>query len=226
MYQRKIRSYILRAGRMSKGQKEARLKLAHKYLIDFRGDEPVSFASIFGNKNPIVLEIGFGMGDTTFEIAKNNTDTNYIGIEVHPPGVGRLLKLCESEALTNVRVIERDATEVIPKMFDDGSLAGIHIFFPDPWPKKRHHKRRLINKEFVDLIATTLQEEGYLHVATDWEDYANETLNILDQNPVLRNTSDAFTARPGYRPMTKFERRVINRGHEVFDIVFRKISSV
>jgi len=226
MYQRKIRSYILRAGRMSKGQKEARLKLAHKYLIDFRGDEPVSFASIFGNKNPIVLEIGFGMGDTTFEIAKNNTNTNYIGIEVHPPGVGRLLKLCESEALTNVRVIERDATEVIPKMFDDGSLAGIHIFFPDPWPKKRHHKRRLINKEFVDLIATTLKEEGYLHVATDWEDYANETLNILDQNPVLRNTSDAFTARPGYRPMTKFERRGINLGHEVFDIVFRKISSV
>jgi tRNA (guanine-N7-)-methyltransferase len=226
MYQRKIRSYILRAGRMSKGQKEARLKLAHKYLIDFRGDEPVSFASIFGNKNPIVLEIGFGMGDTTFEIAKNNTDTNYIGIEVHPPGVGRLLKLCESESLTNVRVIERDATEVIPKMFDDGSLAGIHIFFPDPWPKKRHHKRRLINKGFVDMIATTLQEEGYLHVATDWEDYATETLKILEQNSVLQNTSHAFTARPDYRPTTKFERRGINLGHNVFDIVFRKISSI
>ena len=211
---------------MSKGQKEARLKLAHKYLIDFRSDEAVSFASIFGNQHPTVLEIGFGMGDTTFEIAKNNTDTNYIGIEVHPPGVGRLLNLCESEALTNVRVIERDATEVIPKIFAHGSLAGVHIFFPDPWPKKRHHKRRLINKEFVDIIATTLQEGGYLHVATDWEDYATETLNILEQNPNLQNTSDAFTARPDYRPITKFERRGINLGHNVFDIVFRKISSI
>ena len=211
---------------MSEGQKEARLKLAHKYLIDFRADEPVNFASIFGNQHPTVLEIGFGMGDTTFEIAKNNTDTNYIGIEVHPPGVGRLLNLCESEALTNVRVIERDATEVIPKMFAHASLAGVHIFFPDPWPKKRHHKRRLINKEFVDMIAPTLQEGGYLHVATDWEDYANETLNILEKNPNLQNTSDAFTARPDYRPMTKFERRGINLGHNVFDIVFRRISSI
>ncbi len=140
--------------------------------------------------------------------------------------MGRLLNLCEAEALTNVRVIERDATEVIPKMFDHGSLAGVHIFFPDPWPKKRHHKRRLINKGFVDMIATTLQEGGYLHVATDWEDYATETLNILEQNPVLKNTSDAFTARPDYRPMTKFERRGINLGHNVFDIVFRKISNI
>ena len=226
MYQRKIRSYILRAGRMSKGQKEARLKLAHKYLIDFRGDKPVSFASIFGNKNPTVLEIGFGMGDTTFEIARDNTDTNYVGIEVHPPGVGRLLNLCEAEAITNVRVIERDATEVIPKMFDRGSLAGVHVFFPDPWPKKRHHKRRLINKEFVDTIATTLQEGGYLHVATDWEDYATETLDILEQNPILQNISEAFTVRPDYRPVTKFERRGINLGHNVFDIIFRKISSI
>jgi len=226
MYQRKIRSYILRAGRMSKGQKEARLKLAHKYLIDFRVDEPLSFGSIFGNQHPTVLEIGFGMGDTTFEIAKNNIDTNYIGIEVHPPGVGRLLNLCESEALTNVRVIEGDATEVIPKMFDHSSLAGVHIFFPDPWPKKRHHKRRLINKEFVDMIATTLQGEGYLHVATDWEDYATQTLNTLEQNPILQNISEAFTVRPDYRPVTKFERRGINLGHNVFDIVFRKISSI
>ena len=211
---------------MSKGQKEARLKLAHKYLIDFREDEAVSFASIFGNQHPTVLEIGFGMGDTTFEIAKNNTDTNYIGIEVHPPGVGRLLNLCESEALTNVRVIERDATEVIPKIVAHGSLAGVHIFFPDPWPKKRHHKRRLINRGFVDMIATTLQEGGYLHIATDWEDYATETLNILEKNPILKNTSDTFTARPDYRPITKFERRGINLGHNVFDLVFRKISSI
>ena len=222
MDKRKVRSYVLRAGRISEGQKNARKRLAGKYLIPFQKDPKLDIGLTFGNNQPTYVEIGFGMGDTTVSIAKNHPQYNYIGIEVHPPGVGRALRLTDEANLSNLRIIEHDAAEVVQQMLEQNSLSGIHVFFPDPWPKKRHHKRRLINDEFIQILTSLLIPSGYLHIATDWEEYADEILETLQSNQNLKNSAIDFCEPPSYRPTTKFELRGLKLGHDVWDIIFTK----
>ena len=218
---RPIRSYVLRQGRISQAQQRAYDSLLARFSIPFQPSQinPVLY---FERSAPIVLEIGFGMGESTAQIAQSRPDLDFIGVEVHTPGVGSLLKQIEDKGLSNVRVIQHDAVEVLQHMIGVNTLAGVHIFFSDPWPKLRHHKRRLIQAEFVRLIASRLQQGAYLHAATDWEEYAHHILATLAQEPQLQNTADAYAPRPDYRPLTKFEQRGLKLGHGVWDIVFRK----
>jgi tRNA (guanine-N7-)-methyltransferase len=217
-----IRSYVLRQGRFTDAQRAARERLLPRYGIPFRA-EPLDLAAAFARAAPTVLEVGFGMGETTAEIAQANPQTNSLGIEVHAPGVGSLLRLIEARGLANVRIIQHDAVEVVRTMIAPQSLAGIHVFFPDPWPKKRHHKRRLLQSAFARELCSRLEIGGYLHVATDWQEYADWVLEVLDQVPELDNTAQGFAPRPDHRPLTKFERRGLRLGHEVRDIVFRRV---
>ncbi len=216
-----IRSYVLRQGRFSPAQQRAHAELMPRLGIAF-APAPLDFAAIFGRAAPVVLEIGSGMGETTARIAAENPDTDYVAIEVHGPGVGSLLRRVADEGLANVRVIQHDAVEVLREMVPEGSLAAIHVFFPDPWPKKRHHKRRLVQPEFVQLAASRLARGGRLHVATDWQEYADHVLAVLSQTPALANTAAGFAPRPPWRPETKFERRGLRLGHGVWDVLFRK----
>ena len=218
---RAIRSFVLRQGRMSPAQQRALDTLLPRYGIAY-APHPVDFDACFGRHAPRVLEIGFGMGDTTARIAAARPDVDFIGIEVHAPGVGALLKQLGENAIDNVRVIQHDAVEVVRDMIAPASLAGIHVFFPDPWPKKRHHKRRLLQPPFVALLASRLATGGYLHVATDWEDYAQQILDVLSAEPLLRNAADGFAERPATRPETKFEARGLRLGHGVRDVMFRR----
>jgi len=181
---------------------------------------PLALEAAFGRDAPTVLEIGFGMGETTARIAAENPGRNFLGIEVHSPGVGALLRRLEELGLGNVRVIQHDAVEVVRDMIPAGSLTGIHVFFPDPWPKKRHHKRRLLKKEFVELLASRLVPGGYLHAATDWEEYAEHILQVFSDVESLRNTATTYAERPAWRPQTKFETRGLKLGHGVRDLVF------
>lgn len=219
--QRPIRSYVLRQGRVSNAQRRACETLLPRYGIAF-GECVADFDAVFGRHAPRILEIGCGMGETTVAIAAAHPQQDYIGIEVHTPGVGSLLKQIDALALTNVRIIQHDAVEVLQAMIAPESLSGIHIFFPDPWPKKRHHKRRLIQPALATLATSRLAPEGYIHVATDWQEYAEQILAVLDAEPALANTATGYTDRPAYRPQTKFETRGIKLGHGVWDIVFRK----
>jgi len=171
---------------------------------------------------PTIVEIGFGMGESTAAIAGLLPDTNFIGIEVHTPGVGALLKLVGERNLGNLRIVQHDAVEVLKQMIPDRSLAGFHIFFPDPWPKKRHHKRRLIQPELVKLLVAKLAADGYIHLATDWEDYALHMLEVLRAEPALKNTAQDYAPRPSYRGTSSFERKGLAKGHGVWDLVFRK----
>jgi tRNA (guanine-N7-)-methyltransferase len=219
---RPVRSFVLRQGRTSSAQQRALDELLPRYGIAATSD-PLDLHAVFGRRAPVVLEIGFGMGETTAAIAKAHPDQNFLGIEVHGPGVGSLLNRIEAERLTNVRVIRHDAAEVVGAMIAPGTLAGIHVYFPDPWPKKRHHKRRLMQPHFVHELARRLVPGGYLHAATDWEDYARQMLDTLSAQPLLENTADAFAPRPPWRPQTKFERRGLTLGHAVFDLLFRRL---
>jgi len=221
---RSIRSYVLRQGRITDAQRLARERLYPRYGIEF-APTPLAFDTVFGRRAPTVLEIGFGMGETTASIAAAHPHLDYLGIEVHTPGVGSLLRQIEDLGLTNVRVVQHDAVEVVDEMIAPASLAGIHVFFPDPWPKKRHHKRRLVQVDFARLLATRLAIGGYLHVATDWEEYAAWILEVLAAVPALANTAERYAPRPEYRPQTKFERRGLRLGHTVHDIVFRRTDS-
>jgi tRNA (guanine-N7-)-methyltransferase len=216
-----IRSYVLRQGRFSRGQQRAYAELLPRLGVPYR-PEPLNFREIFGRDAPVVVEIGSGMGETTARIALENPATDYLAIEVHAPGVGSLLKQVEESGVTNLRVVQHDAVEVLRDMVPEASLGAIHVFFPDPWPKKRHHKRRLIQPAFVALAATRLAAGGCLHVATDWQEYADHVLAVLSQTPGLRNTAQDFAPRPATRPETKFERRGIRLGHGVWDIVFTR----
>lgn len=220
-----IRSYVLRQGRTTPAQRRAFDALYERFGIGYR-KAPLDTASIFGRRAPLVVEIGSGMGETTAAIARLRPDTDFVAIEVHLPGVGALLKRVEAEGITNVRVIRHDAVQVLTHMIPDDSLAGVNLFFPDPWPKKRHHKRRILQAAFARLIATKLAEGGVLHAATDWLEYADHMLSVLQAEPLLANTSpdpSGFAARPDYRPLTKFERRGIALGHPVKDLLFRRI---
>jgi tRNA (guanine-N7-)-methyltransferase len=218
---RPIRSFVLRQGRMSPAQQRACDTLYPRYGITEQ-DVPLDFAELFANCANVVLEIGFGMGETTAAIAAAHPETNFLGVEMHWPGVGALLRRIESAQLANVRVVRRDAVEVVAHRVPRASLAGIHVYFPDPWPKKRHHKRRLLQPAFVHALAERLAPGGYLHVATDWEPYAEAILATLSAEPLLANTTTGFAPRPSWRPLTKFEQRGLGLGHRVFDLLFRR----
>jgi tRNA (guanine-N7-)-methyltransferase len=218
---RPIRSYVLRAGRMGTGQQRALQELGPRYVLPFR-EEPLDYPAVFGREAPVVFEIGFGMGGATAEIAKTLPGTDFIGCEVHEPGVGALLKRIGDDHLTNLRIVQHDAVEVLRHMVAPGSLAGVHIFFPDPWHKKRHNKRRLIQPPFVAELVTRIRPGGYLHCATDWEPYAQQMLEVLGAEPALRNTASGYAPKPAYRPLTKFEHRGLKLGHGVWDLVFER----
>jgi len=218
---RHIRSYVLRQGRVSNAQRRAHDTLLPRYGIEY-SPAPLDFDAAFGRAAPRILEIGFGMGETTATIAATHREIDYLALEVHTPGVGSLLKQIEALGLSNVRIIQHDAVEVLERMIPAASLNGVHIFFPDPWPKKRHHKRRLIQSPLVSLLASKLKPGGYVHAATDWEEYAQQILDIFSDEPLLDNTADGFAPRPEYRPLTKFEQRGLKLGHGVWDIVFRR----
>ncbi len=220
--QRRIRSFVLRQGRLTKGQARALETVFPKFGITYSPallDLNATFNRADSKK---ILEIGFGMGETTAKIAQTLPDCDFLAAEVHTPGVGALLKLIEESALTNIRVIQHDVVEVLQNMLPDASLDGVHIFFPDPWHKKRHHKRRLIQAEFVKLLCSKLKVGGYLHVATDWQEYAEWVLEVLAAEPQLQNTAKDYAVKPGYRPLTKFENRGIKLGHGVWDLVFTR----
>ena len=222
---RPIRSFVLRQGRYSAGQQKAYESLMPRYGVPFSANF-VDFQSIFSRKAPVILEIGFGMGETTARIASERLDSDFLGVEVHTPGVGALLKRVEEQSLTNVRVIRHDAVEVVTCMIAPQSLAGIHIFFPDPWPKKRHHKRRLIQPGFANQLASRLAPGGYIHVATDWQDYAEHVLQVLSGVTTLENVHGGYAERPASRPETKFEQRGRRLGHDSWDLIFRKRNPV
>lgn len=206
---------------MSPAQSNALAQLWPRYGID-HAPAIIDFERAFGRRAPVVLEIGCGMGETTAAIADARRDTDFLGVEVHGPGVGALLARIEAMGLSNVRVVRHDAVEVVADMIARDTLAGVHVFFPDPWPKKRHHKRRLLTGAFVHALALRLEPEGYLHVATDWEEYAQEMLAVVSAEPLLANTAPDFAPRPEHRPLTKFETRGLKLGHGVRDLVFRR----
>ena len=218
---RGIRSYVLRTGRTTTGQAKAIETLGPKYLVPYQA-QPVDLAALFGRSAPTVLEIGFGMGEATAHIAGLMPEKNFLCCEVHTPGVGALLKRIGDQGLTNVRIVQHDAVEVLDHMLQPGALAGVHIFFPDPWHKARHNKRRLVQPPFVAKLLARLQPGGYIHCATDWEPYAQQMLEVLSAEPALRNTAEGFAPRPEYRPLTKFENRGLKLGHGVWDLVFTK----
>lgn len=219
-----VRSFVLRQGRITAAQQRHYDSDLPLWSIPY-GKAPLDLAAAFGRAAevaPKFLEIGFGMGETTARIAAAHPQHDYLGIEVHTPGVGGLLKEIAERRLGNVRIIQHDAVEVLHDMIPLASLAGIHIFFPDPWPKKRHHKRRLIQPPLVRLLAERLAVNGYLHCATDWQEYAEQMVEVLSGEATLVNTSAGFAERPAYRPQTKFEARGLRLGHGVWDVVFRK----
>ena len=218
---RAIRSFVLRQGRVSAAQKRACDSLLPVFGISYK-TATLDLDEVFGRQSEKYLEIGFGMGETTAHIAKASPGRDYLAIEVHTPGVGALLKTIGEEEIGNVRIVQHDAVEVLQNMIAESSFSGAHIFFPDPWPKKRHHKRRLIQPPLVALIAGKLRSGAYIHVATDWEEYAQQILAVLSAEPSLENTATDFAPRPAYRPQTKFEARGLRLGHGVWDIVFRK----
>ena len=245
-----IRSFSGRRGHFTPGQRQAYDTLLDRWTLPFRR-EPIAPAEVFGRSAPLVLEIGFGMGETTARIAQAMPGTDFLAVEVYPAGVGSLLRRIDEAGLTNLRIVQHDAVEVARDMIAPDSLAGIHVFFPDPWPKTRHHKRRLIQPPFVALLASRLARCGYLHCATDWEHYAVQMLDVLSREPLLENTAfdsagdpagnetdrrtvigetaaecRGFAPRPDYRPVTKFENRGLKLGHGVWDVVFRRRQSL
>jgi len=216
-----IKSFVLRAGRKTAAQQRSYETLAGQYLIPFANSE-INFADVFGNGNPVIAEIGFGMGIATAVIASNNPEKNYLGIEVHRPGIGKLLWEIERRPLANIRIVEHDAVEVFERMIPSCSLEGLHLFFPDPWPKKRHHKRRLVQQPFTDVLAARLKPGGYLYMVTDWEDYASWALTSLTATIGLVNTSDGFAPPQSWRPRTRFEAKGLEKNHEVRELFFEK----
>ena len=224
---RPLRSFVLRAGRLGSGQQRALADLGPQFVLPYAA-QPLDLDAVFGRAAPRVLEIGFGMGDATAQVALAQPGTDFIAIEVHTPGVGAMLRHIGETPLTNVRLLQHDAVEVLAHMIPPGSLAGVHIWFPDPWHKKRHNKRRLIQPAFVAALVTRLAPGGYLHGATDWQPYAEQMLDVLTAEPALVNTADpegtGYAPKPDWRPLTKFEQRGLQLGHGVWDVVFKRSS--
>ncbi|MDP9902687.1 tRNA (guanosine(46)-N7)-methyltransferase TrmB [Variovorax ginsengisoli] len=223
---RRLKSFVKRGGRTTDGQAKAYADFGPRFLVAYR-PEPIDFAATFGRAAPTVLEIGFGMGEATAHIATVRPDTNFLCCEVHEAGVGKLLKRCGEQGIENIRIVAHDAVDVIDHMLPHGVLAGVHVFFPDPWHKARHNKRRLLQTPLVRKLAERLVPGGYIHCATDWQPYAEQMLDVLSTEPLLRNTADAvaggYAQKPDYRPLTKFENRGIKLGHGVWDLVFERI---
>jgi len=219
---RSIRSYVLRQGRISNAQRRAHVELLPVYGVPF-SPAPLALDRLFGRRAPTILEIGFGMGETTAAIAQQHPENDYLGVEVHTPGVGSLLARIAELHLGNVRVIQHDAVEVLQTMIAPAGLDGVHLFFPDPWPKKRHHKRRLIQPPLVSLLVSRMKSGAVLHTCTDWEDYAKQMREVLSADPALANTASGYADRPDARPHTKFERRGLGLGHRVWDLMFTKV---
>ena len=219
---RPIRSFVKREGKLTKGQKNALEKAWPSLGVDL-DDEQLDLASLFGREAPVVLEIGFGNGASLAEMAAASPETNFFGIEVHRPGVGSLLVHVLHQGLENVRVSADDAVQVLNQQIPDQSLDRVQIFFPDPWHKKRHHKRRLIQPEFVNMLCDKLKKGGVIHAATDWENYAEHILEVLEGCSMIENTADGYAPKPDYRPGTKYEARGKRLGHGVWDLVFKKI---
>ena len=218
---RTIRSFVRRAGRTTTGQAKAFEQLGPRFLLPYQ-PRPLDFQAAFGRDAPTILEIGFGMGEATAHIAALMPEKNFLCCEVHEPGVGALLKRIGEQSLANIRILQHDAVEVIEHMLTEGSLAGVHIFFPDPWHKLRHNKRRLVQPSLIARLASRLQAGGYIHCATDWQPYAQQMLEVLSAESQLANTAQAYAPRPHYRPLTKFENRGLKLGHGVWDLVFSK----
>jgi tRNA (guanine-N7-)-methyltransferase len=222
---RAIRSFVRRTGRTTLGQAKAFADVGPKFLLPYAA-APIDLAAVYARSAPTVLEIGFGMGEATASIAALMPETNFLCCEVHTPGVGALLKRIDEQALVNIRILQHDAVEVMDHMLAPGSLDGVHIFFPDPWHKKKHNKRRLIQPPLIAKLAARLKPGGYLHCATDWQPYAEQILEVLSAEPLLKNTADnsngGYAPKPDYRPLTKFENRGIKLGQGVWDVVFRR----
>lgn len=220
-----MRSFVLRAGRMGTGQQRALTDWGPQFLLPFdaAATRPLDLAATFGRQAPCVLEIGFGMGDATAQVAAASPGTNFIGVEVHAPGVGAMLKHIGEQGLHNLRLFQHDAVEVLTQQIAPQALAGVHIWFPDPWHKKRHNKRRLIQPDFVQLLVSRLAPGGYLHCATDWQPYAEQMLEVLQAAPGLVNSAGSgYAPKPAWRPLTKFEQRGLNLGHGVWDLLFSR----
>jgi tRNA (guanine-N7-)-methyltransferase len=223
---RPMRSFVLRAGRLGSGQQRALEELGPQFVLPYAA-QPLDLDAVFGRAAPRVLEIGFGMGDATAQVAAAQPGTDFIAIEVHTPGVGAMLRHIGETPLSNVRLLQHDAVEVLANMIPPSALAGVHIWFPDPWHKKRHNKRRLIQPAFVAALVTRLAPGGYLHCATDWQPYAEQMLEVLGAEPGLVNTAangegQGYAPKPDWRPLTKFETRGLKLGHGVWDLLFRK----
>ena len=218
---RPIKTFVLRAGRMGPGQSRAFDLYGPRFLVPY---QPVrlDIGAAFGRDAPLILEIGFGMGDATAAIALARAQDNFLCCEVHAPGVGALLKRCGEQGIDNIRIVQHDAVQVLENMLVPEQLDGVHIFFPDPWHKARHHKRRLIQPAFVSRLLTRLKPGGYLHCATDWQPYAEQMLQVLSAEPGLINTAADYASKPDYRPLTKFEHRGLKLGHGVWDLVFQR----
>lgn len=219
---RKIRSFIRRQGRLTPGQQLALDHYGDKFCLSFEAD--YNLVDVFGRETPVIVEIGFGNGESLAQMAAANPDQDYIGIEVHRPGVGHLLMLLAQQGLGNVRIYCHDAIEILEQKIPDNGLTGLHLFFPDPWPKKKHHKRRIVQAGFVDLLAKKLKPGGYFHAATDWQPYAEAMLDVLsaDSRFINANPAGNYCERPEYRPLTKFEQRGMRLGHGVWDLIFNK----
>ncbi|WP_456379862.1 tRNA (guanosine(46)-N7)-methyltransferase TrmB [Thiolapillus sp.] len=225
---RPIRSFVLRTGRMTPGQEKAFKEYWPVYGVDFDPAQTLNFPQLFGNENPVWLEIGFGDGESLVAMAKTFPRRNFLGIEVHTPGVGHLLLKLAEDDINNVRVMSADAMEILQQVIPPASLQGVQLFFPDPWHKKKHHKRRIVQPAFVELLATLLQPGGVFHAATDWEDYARHIMRHFSDRPDLFENlagPGGYTPQPENRPTTKFERRGKRLGHGVWDLMFERTSS-
>lgn len=223
-HQRPVRSFVKRLGRITDGQRRALQRLLPHFGLDPAA--PLNTAAVFNRSAPVIVEIGFGDGASLAAMARARPEWNYVGIEVHEPGIGHLLLQIEQQGIDNIRIYCHDAVEVLRQCISDTSLAGVLLFFPDPWPKKRHYKRRIVTPEFATLVAQKLAPGAFWHLATDWTDYARQMVEVLDACPTLINQPAAhdFTATLGDRPETKFERRGRRLGHQVYDLTYRKVS--
>ena len=224
---RRVRSFVLRGGRLTDAQQRAMDTLYPRYGVE-PVDTVIDPAALFGRTAPLVADIGFGNGEATWRMARDEPDKNFLGIEVHPPGVGHLLLKLDELGIDNVRVARADAVELLTHRLPDASLAEVRLYFPDPWPKKRHHKRRIVQPDFLQLVARRLQPGGLLHMATDWQPYADWMLEMCQAEPLFRNTSatGSWVPQPAWRPTTKYERRGERLGHEVRDLLFERVERV
>lgn len=218
---RTIKTFVLRTGRMTEGQKRNYEAFYQKWCIPYT-ESLIGFKTIFQNDNPVIIEIGFGMGTATAQIAEDNPDKNYLGIEVFKAGVGKLLGEIEEKKLNNLRIIEHDAIEVLENMINDESVDGFHIFFPDPWQKKRNHKRRLVRRPRTDLLSKKLKKGGYIYMVTDWENYAEDAFEQLSETPNLKSKYEKFAPSQSWRPTTKFEKKGLKKEHVINELIFEK----